>query len=513
MPPAITLPQLDLSTIVPELIVMALAIVLLIGELFLKTDRKSALTVVSVVGYALALAACFVYFVQADQHQGPPITSFSGMIVLDKLGLWFRVLALLAAIIGVVFAANYIEEKGMPLGDFYAVLALSTLGMMVVGASQDLTGIFVGIELSSIGTYIMTGFARGNRLSNEAALKYFLLGTFATSILVYGMAWLYGMTGSTNIPLIARQVQTLVAAHQASYGGLLLATLLLLAGLGFKVAAVPFHMWTPDAYQGAPTPVTAIMSVGPKAAGFAALVRIMVEALGPAWQQWVPVVALLSVLTMTAGNIIGLAQRSVKRMLAYSSIAHTGYIMVALASYNPSQVTGPNGNQAVASLLFYLFAYVFMNMGAFGLVIWMERNGGTEYLDDFRGLSSWAPLPAATMLVLMLSLAGIPPTIGFLGKYYVFLAAVNANLTWLAVIGVLNSALSAFYYLRVIWYMYFEQPQTTLVDRRAPLVAGGLVFTALATIVLFILGGVFLGMTQLSTPLVTGAILPALAGR
>jgi NADH-quinone oxidoreductase subunit N len=243
MPPAISLPSIDFNTIVPEIIVAILAIVLILGDLFLPRDRKGVLTWVSAVGYFLALAACFLYFVNPDM----PFTSFSGMIVLDKLGLWFRVLAILSALIGVVFAANYIEEKGMPLGDFYSVLALATLGIMVVAASQDLTGIFVGIELSSIATYIMTGFARNNRMSNEGALKYFLLGTFATAILVYGMAWLYGMTGTTNIPLIATQVRTLVASGAAGQGGLLLATLLIVAGQGFKVAAVPFHMWTPDA--------------------------------------------------------------------------------------------------------------------------------------------------------------------------------------------------------------------------------------------------------------------------
>src|SRR5689334_11495583 len=384
MPPAISLPTIDFNTIVPEIIVTILAIVLVLGDLFLPKDRKSVLTWVSAVGYFLALAACFLYFVNPDM----PFTSFSGMLVLDKLGLWFRVLALLSALIGVVFAANYIEEKGMPLGDFYSVLALATLGIMVVAASQDLTGVFVGIELSSIATYIMTGFARNNRMSNEGALKYFLLGTFATAILVYGMAWLYGMTGTTNIPLIATQVRGLVASGAAGQGGLLLATLLIVAGLGFKVAAVPFHMWTPDAYQGAPTPVTAIMSVGPKAAGFAAIVRILIEALGPAYAQWQPMIIILSILTMTLGNVVGLAQLSVKRMLAYSSIAHTGYILVGVAAYRPDLAAAGQSNDAVASILFYLFGYVIMNIGAFGLVVWLQHNHGTERLDDFRGLST-----------------------------------------------------------------------------------------------------------------------------
>src|SRR5689334_22340891 len=229
MPPINLVPP-DLNTIIPEIIVTILAVVLLLGDLFLSVRQKGVLTWVSAVGYALALVACFLYFVAT------PTTSFAGMIVLDKLGLWLRILALLSALLGTIFAANYMQDKGMPLGDFYGVLALATLGMMIVAASHDLTAIFVGIELSSIGTYIMTGFNRNNRLSNEAGLKYFLLGTFATAILVYGMAWLYGMTGTTNIALIATQVHSLLSGNTAISGGLLLAILLLLAGLGFKVA-------------------------------------------------------------------------------------------------------------------------------------------------------------------------------------------------------------------------------------------------------------------------------------
>jgi NADH-quinone oxidoreductase subunit N len=307
------------------------------------------------------------------------------------------------------------------------------------------------------------------------------------------MAWLYGMTGYTNL----RQIGGVVAkfGEITSNGGLTLAMLLLIAGLGFKIAAVPFHMWTPDAYQGAPTPVTAFMSVGPKAAGFAATIRIMTEALGPAWQTWVPIIAILSVLTMTLGNIVAIAQRSVKRMLAYSSIAHTGYILVGLAAYSQG-----NQQQSISSILFYLFSYMFMNMGAFGIVIWLQSNGGTDQLESFRGLSSWAPGPAALMAFFMLSLTGIPPTIGFLGKYYVFIAAVNADMTWLAVVGVLNSAIAAFYYLRIIWYMYFEEPRVARTPRPTPVLIGTLTASAVAIIVFFIFSGPILEAAQASMP-------------
>jgi len=353
----------------------------------------------------------------------------------------------------------------------------------------------------------LTGFARTDRLSNEAALKYFLLGLFSTAILVYGMAWLYGMTGFTNVRDIGRIVASV--GDITSNGGLILALFLLIAGLGFKIAAVPFHMWTPDAYQGAPTPVTAFMSVGPKAAGFAATIRIMTEALGPAWETWVPVMVILSILTMSLGNIVAVVQRSVKRMLAYSSIAHTGYVLVGLASYT---AVAENQTQAISSVLFYLFSYLFMNMGAFGIVIWLQRQGGTDFIEDFRGLSAWAPGQAALMAFFLLSLTGIPPTIGFLGKYYVFIAAIQADLTWLAVIGALNSAVGAFYYLRIIWYMYFEEPRAVRVTKPSPALMTTLVVSAVAIIALFIFSGPILDAARNSMPQII-SMVTGVAGR
>lgn len=495
--------NLDFLTIAPEVIVTLTAILVVLVDLFTRgraSDKSTLLAGVSIAGYVAAFIVSLLMFDNILGLNNLGTQGFGRMMVVDNMGLFFRMLALGTAIVAVLLSTQFIRERGMALGEYYAILALGTVGMMITGASTDLTTIFVGIELMSIAVYILTGFNRADKLSNEAAVKYFLLGIFSTAILVYGMAWLYGMTGFTNLRDIGGVVQRVQAASGvANNGGLMLAVFLLVAGLGFKVAAVPFHMWTPDAYQGAPTPITAFMSVGPKAAGFAATIRIMTEALGPAWQLWAPTIAFLSVLTMTLGNVVAVSQRSVKRMLAYSSIAHTGYMLIGLAAFTPQ-----NQQQALSSVMFYLFSYLFMNMGAFGVVVWLQRQGNTDSLDSFRGLSTWAPGQAALMMFFLLSLTGIPPTLGFLGKYYVFVSAINSDLTWLAIIGALNSAVAAFYYLRIIWYMYFEAARPGVrLHRASPTITYTLVAAALAVILFFIFSGPLLQATQNSMPAVT----------
>ena len=459
----------DFSVVLPELIVIVVTVAMIIVELFLKKEqRRVVLTGITLLGYLGGLAALIPAFMSSGGGNrvftflsnacGPAYTHPCGMVVQDDIGTFFKMLFLVAGILAVLYSATYIEEFGMPLGEFYALLAMSIVGMMVVASSVDLISLFVGIELSSLCTYILTGWARGDSRSNEASVKYFLLGIFATAILVYGMTWIFGLTGSTNLDQIALNIGSVIGLTGGNAAGntlLTLAVFLLTAGLAFKIAAVPFHMWTPDAYQGAPTPMTAFMSVAPKAAGFAAIIRILVEGLGSAYTIWVPVVIVLSILTMTLGNVVGVSQRNVKRMLAYSSIAHTGYILLGLSAYAPG-----DPNQAVSSVLFYTFAYTIMNMGAFGIIVWLQHNRGGETLDDFSGLSQWAPIPTAVMTICLLSLTGIPPTVGFFGKYYVFVAAIKGNLSWLAVIGALNSAIAAFYYLRIIWYMFFREATT-----------------------------------------------------
>jgi NADH-quinone oxidoreductase subunit N len=494
----------DLWVILPEIIITVFAVLVVMVDLFTRGENKTlVLPAVSIVGYLAAIVVCVLQF------NGSNTSAFGGMVVMDNLGLFFKIISLVTAIVTVLISTLFIKERGMALGEYYAILALCTLGMMVTSASIDLTTLFVGIELMSIAVYILTGFNRHDKLSNEAAIKYFLLGLFSTAILVYGMAWLYGMTGHTNLREIGKVIAQIGGNNILSNGGLALAMILLIAGLGFKIAAVPFHMWTPDAYQGAPTPVTAMLSVGPKAAGFAATVRILAEALGPAWQSWTPIIITLSVLTMTLGNVVAVSQRSVKRMLAYSSIAHTGYVLVGLSAFTGSAA---NQQEAVSSVLFYLFSYLFMNMGAFGVIVWLQRQGGTDFLQDFRGLSTWAPGPAVLMAFFMLSLTGIPPTIGFLGKYYVFLAAIHANLTWLAVIGALNSAVGAFYYLRIIWYMYFEEPRAVRKQRPSLAIISALSVAAGAVIVLFIFAGPILDAARTSLPTLA-AIAGGLAGK
>lgn len=500
--------NLNVEAILPELIVVVFAIAVIFVDLFTRgrSNKNQILAGVSIAGYILAFAVCLLYF---GNNIGSPIfgtQTFNNMVVTDNLGLFFRMLSLGAALVAVLLSTQFIKDRGLAIGEYYAMIGLATSGMMFTSIATDLTSLFVGIELMSIAVYILTGFARTDKLSNEAALKYFLLGIFSTAILVYGMAWLYGMTGYTNLRMIGQKVAEIIAATGSftTNGGLVLAMLLLIAGLGFKIAAVPFHMWTPDAYQGAPTPITAFMSVGPKAAGFAATIRIMTEALGPAYQQWVPIIAILSVLTMTLGNVVAVTQRSVKRMLAYSSIAHTGYMLIGLAAYLPNAA---NEQQAISSILFYLFSYLFMNMGAFGVVIWLQRNGGTDSLDSFRGFSTWAPGPAVLMMLFMLSLTGIPPTIGFLGKYYVFVAGLNSGLTWLVVIGALNSAIAAFYYLRVIWYMYFEPARVPREQKASPTLLWTLVGAAIAVIVFFIISAPIIDAARNSLPTVVNTLV------
>ncbi len=470
MPTNLKLPSApDLMVVLPELIIITITVGMIVIDLFLKKEQKrpvlTAISLLGFVGAAVALLpALFPDWFGLSGHRvvtfmsnacDPSMATQCGMVVQDNIGTFFKLLFIIAGFLTVLYSATYIEEFNMPLGEYYALLAMSVVGMMVVASSVDLISIFVGIELSSLSVYILTGWARFDTRSNEASVKYFLLGIFATAILVYGMTWLFGLSGATNLDQIAVNIGKLLGTNgdPTKNAFLTLAVFLLTAGLGFKIAAVPFHMWTPDAYQGAPTPITAFMSVAPKAAGFAAIIRILVEGLGQSYQLWVPLMIVFSILTMTLGNIVGVAQRNVKRMLAYSSIAHTGYILLGLSAFAPG-----DPNQAISSVLFYTFAYTIMNMGAFGIIVWLQHNRGGEELDDFSGLSQWAPLPAAIMVVCLLSLTGIPPTVGFFGKYYVFVASIKGNLVWLTVIGALNSAVAAFYYLRIIWYMYFREP-------------------------------------------------------
>jgi NADH-quinone oxidoreductase subunit N len=338
-----------------------------------------------------------------------------------------------------------VKRVRLPAAEYYALLLSATLGMVVMAASNDLITVFLGLELMSLALYVMVGCRRGQLESNEAALKYFLLGAFASGFLLYGIALIYGATGSTNLRGIVAFMSDSPLARSPLF---LTGALLLLVGFGFKVAAVPFHMWTPDAYEGAPTSVTAFMSAGAKAAGFAALLRVAGTALAVAQIDWRPILTGLAVVTMTVGNVSALLQTNVKRMLAYSSIAHAGYVLVALAA---------GGTEGTSAAIFYLAVYSFMNLGAFGILALLGRDQDERVLiSDLAGLGFRQPLLGLGMTVFMISLGGIPPTAGFMGKVYVFGAALQAGLVPLVVVGVLNSVISVFYYLRVTVAMYMS---------------------------------------------------------
>jgi NADH-quinone oxidoreductase subunit N len=470
----------DWGIVVPQLIVFFLAMALLVGDAFLPRERHYTwLTGLSLVGYGAALLALF-------GQRGESDSTFYGLFRADGLTVFLSLTILAAAILTVLTSASYVDqlEGRMPLGEFYVLLAFSILGALLTAAAGDLIMIFVGIELSSLSTYILTAFAKRRVTSLEGALKYFLLGLFASAILVYGMAWIYGATGSTDITTIA-QVLAAEATGDELNASLLLGLLLIVVGVGFKMAAVPFHFWTPDAYDGAPTPVTGFMSVVPKAAAFAATIRLLVQALEPLRDDWLTLIAVLALITMAFGNIVAVSQRNVKRLLAYSSIAHTGYILVGIAAYQSGEGFGTGaGDRGVASVLYYLLAYTFMNIGAFAIVSWLQHRGKGMTLDDFSGLASHEPLAAAAMAVFMISLMGIPPTIGFYAKYYVIVAAIDADLLWLALAIVLASAVSAFYYLRIVAVMYFSEPLSTPEPRQTRLLDVGIAGMVVAVLLL-----------------------------
>jgi NADH-quinone oxidoreductase subunit N len=436
----------DLVTLLPELILSALLLVIITVDLFLSRANKWLLTPLTVAGLILAGAACFRVW-------GVNETVYDGLYVVDDLSVFLKGATIVTGILSALFAPAYLLVRRIPLGEFNMILVSALLGMCVLASSSDMITVFLGLELMTMPSYLLTGLHKTDRYSNEGGLKYFLLGSFASAILLFGVAWIYGLTGTTSVAGIATALEGEMNA------GVLVAIGFLTVGGTFKIAAVPFHYWTPDAYQGAPTPITGFLSVGPKIGAFALLIRIFAEALAPLRADWLDVFLVLTVLTMTVGNIIALTQVNVKRMLAYSSIAHTGYIMAGLAAY--AAATEPDAaSQGIESVLFYVLGYAVMNIAAFAVVAMLQRDTGRfGGLNSFAGLATRAPWRAAAMTVLLLSLTGIPPTVGFFAKLYVLLATVDAGLVWLAVAIVLNAALAAFYYLRVIVYMYMRDPE------------------------------------------------------
>lgn len=430
----------DFLVIAPQLVLTLLGfLILLLGLVFPRMYRE---TLAALVLIGLAAAIFF-----SLQTWGPVVTAFSGMVVADKFAAGFECIFIIAAALTILLSINGLEGEYVLYSEYFALIVFATVGMTLMAAGGHLLTIFLGLEALSISLYILAGFRRMHEFALESAFKYFLLGAFASGFLLLGIALVYGTTGSASLQALAAATGKDGLLHSPM---LTTGSLLLFIGFAFKIALVPFHMWAPDVYQGAPTPVTAFMATGSKAAGFAALLRVLLATNVLADGRWQQALWLVAVLTMTLGNIVALRQENIKRMLAYSSIAHAGYMLVGVIAAND------RGN---SSVLFYLLSYTFMNIGAFGAVSMLsDKSREALRISDYRGLAQHRPVLALALAVFMFSLAGIPPTAGFVGKFYVFSAAVQAGHLWLVIIGVLNSLVSLYYYLGVVVSMFMHEP-------------------------------------------------------
>src|SRR5215469_6775245 len=461
----------DYIRLLPELVLTAFGIAVMILDAVMPAGQsRRSLGVLSLFGTLAAIAASFY---QINWYGD----AWFGMVRVDSFSVFFHILIPSISAICILASLEYLDQQKINSGEYYGLILFGTVGMVLMSSAIELVLIFIALEISSISTYILAGYRRRTAIGTESSIKYFLLGSFATAFFLYGVALMYGATQSTSIPQIA-------ASLSGGNSGALVfaATALMLVGLGFKVAAAPFHVWTPDVYEGAPAPIVALMSTGPKAAAFAVLLRVLfgTNATGWTWLIWIS-----AALSMTLGNLGALVQNNVKRMLAYSSIAHAGYLLVAFAAGKEIGLT---------AAIFYTAAYAAMNVGAFAVVSHIG-SGNEKYvtIDDYAGLGRRAPLLAFTLTIFMLSLIGIPLTGGFLAKYYVFSAALQRDLVWLTIIGVVNSAVAAYYYLRLIVVMWMREPSVdTPPEPVSPAMKSALVIAAIATIYLGVVPGLVL---------------------
>jgi NADH-quinone oxidoreductase subunit N len=501
------MPNNTITVILPGIVLAAAALLVFLVDMFVR--RKEILAWVAATGLVTAAAVAVGQWVRIDgaslvdfiNGRGSSLFSgrdaesgFGAMVALDKYALFCTLLFCVIGVLTIMLADAYMKKRREAMGEFYGLLLLVIAGMYGMAVSVDVIAFFVAFELMSLPTYVLAGFLRGDERSGEASVKYFVNGAFASAILLFGLALLYAATGQTNYASIAASLSNL--GPDAVSGLTVVAMVLIVVGFGFKVSAVPFHSWAPDVYEGAPTPVTAFMSVGVKAGAFVGFLKLFTVAAVETADIWTAALTLLAVLTMVVGNLLALPQRNLKRMLAYSSVAHAGYLLLGLIA------AGRSGDSAGSSaVLFYLGAYAFMNIGAFGVLVWIRDRRRFSYtLDEMAGLGRTMPWAAIAMTLFMVSLTGIPPTVGFWGKFYLFSAVVDADLTWLAIVAVVMSSVSAYYYLRVVWYMYFrEAPEGAVVeaDEAGPALGAG------AAVALAALGVLLLGLYP--SPLISAA--------
>ncbi len=472
------MPVINWGLLMPELVIALTLLIVLVFDLF-DSISKTVLGWMTIVGAGIAL------WVSIQMHQAGTVgTQFNEMFKVDNFSLFFNIIFLVSTILVALISMSYLDRNDRKQGPYYLLILLATLGMMLMAAGNELIIVFLGLELMSLSLYVLAGYFRDNPASSEAGMKYLLLGAFASAFFLYGIALIYGGAGTTSVPAIA---EAITAENKSPL--LLAGMFLLVVGFGFKVAIVPFHQWAPDVYEGAPTTIAAFISAGPKAAGFAAFLRIFMEALPNLQVEWGSVLIVLAMLTMTVGNVIAIAQTNIKRMLAYSSIAHAGYVLIGLAAAN---------NDGISSAMLYLLVYCVMNIGAFGVVILAKTEDGESLMiSDYAGLGLRKPLLAMFMTIMLLSLAGFPPTAGFVGKFYIFKSAVQAGHIWLVIIGAINTAISAFYYLRVVVTMYMREPEEELSFMSYPsTLVVGLVLAAIGVLLIGILPSLMLTPAQ-----------------
>ena len=442
-----TFPLQDLLAILPELIVIGTACLILVLDPILAAEKKDVLAWLTLGALAMCMGL-------TSAHLTGRTYAFSNLVVIDSYGAFWKLLLYIVTGLTVLLSLAYLKAERLSIGEYYGFILLALAGMMVMVSGADLLTIYLGTELMSLSLYVMAGLKRTEARSLEASAKYFVLGAFSSGVLLYGISLLFGLAGSTRLSVIADAIAT-----QGTSNPLLsLALVLLAVGFGFKLAVVPFHMWTPDVYQGAPTSVTAFMAVASKAASFGAFLRVFVEGLGGASADWSSLFTIICQATLALGNLVAIVQTNIKRMLAYSSIAHAGYALIGVVVAGGH--SGEGASSGFASVLLYIAIYSFMTLGAFALVGMLRKEGQeSENIEDYAGLAKREPLAAFFMLVFLVSLAGIPPTAGFIGKFYIFMAAVNGGMTWLAVVAVIFAAISAFYYLRIVMVMYMRESE------------------------------------------------------
>ena len=463
MEPILAPESIDLIALAPVLVLSVFAMLVLVLDLW-GGRNKTLLVFTSIVGLLMTAISAFA------KHPIPAY-SFNDSYIVDHLSLFFICIFTISSALAILLSVEYNEREGIRAGEYYALILFCTVGMILLASSTDMIMIFLGIEIVSICLYVLAGIRRGDHKSNEAALKYFLLGAFATGFLLYGMTLVYGSTGSTNLFKIADFVQNPSAQSNPL---LLMGLVLLVIGFGFKVASVPFHMWAPDVYQGAPTPVTAFMAVGPKAAAFAAFFRVFAEAFPEMSPSWEMLLSIIAVLSMFVGNLGAIMQTNIKRMLAFSSISHAGYILMAVIA---------KSSLGSSSMLFYMLTYAFMTFGIFGIIVMLGRKGEENLeIKNYSGLAYKHPVIALSMTIFLLSLGGLPPFAGFVAKFYLFSAAIQEGLLTLVIIAVLNSAISFYYYLKVVVFMYMKEPEVEFKVSLTPMTLFVILIGVLGTI-------------------------------